>query len=222
MKIYQGKLAKLRTMLANKGIRLEYEAPKEQMLMAGTCTGSLLYQQDVKAVDILTQKELEAIEFDFRELDSNYKHPVDDLKTRDFTVNGLYYDINQRRVLDFNKGSNFEDNQGIADIHSKIIRCINPFPLTFSDVSRYVRAVRFEVSKGFTMEPSLKEHFDKKAVKTVWGMSMKDLWSVIKEIGKLLKSDKHFVQGMVYISESGLIPGQPKQTQADLSLSREL
>lgn len=220
MKSYQGKLAALKRSLTSKGFVLEYEQPKEQTLNAGTCLGSMIYQQVIKVVDFASGAVLEVIDFDFRELDSNYKHPVDDLKTRDFTVNGLYYDINQRTVRDFIKGENFEYNQGIADINSKILRCINPFALTFTDVSRYVRAVRFQVTKGFTMEPELKAHFDSKAVKTVWSTSMKDLWSVIKEIGKILKSDKYFVDGMACIGKSGLIMGQPRQSDKNVSDSR--
>ena len=113
-----------------------------------------------------------------------------------------------------------EPNQGIADIEAKVIRCINSFSITFQDVSRYVRAIRFEVSKGFAIEPELRKHLEKNAAPTIWKMSFKDLWSVIKEIGKLLKNDKHFVNGMIAVLKHGLIPGQPKQTEDDLQKSR--
>ena len=69
------------------------------------------------------------------------------------------------------------------------------------------------------MEPTLKQYFDKEATGTIWKTSMKDLWSVIKEIGKLLKSDKHLVAGMIAVMKNGLIVGQPKQTEKDLELS---
>lgn len=223
MKCYQNMLLEKKTELGKQGIVLEYLPPKEQELQAGTCTGSFILQQDiiVKKVMGFTEQVIETVEFDFRELASTYSHPIDDLKTRDFTVNGLYYDIFQKVVKDFNKGPNMEPNQGIADIEGKIIRCINSFTLTFQDISRYIRAIRFEVSKGFTIEPELKKHIEKNGASTIWKMSLKDLWSVIKEIGKILKSDKHFVNGMLTIMKHGFIPGQPALLQTDLEKSRK-
>lgn len=219
MKGYQLALRNLKAEEASKGILLEFDNPKEQLLQAGVCKGSLLLQQNIKAINMETKIILEDIDFDFRELDSNFKHPVDDLKTRDFTVNGLYYDVSKGEIRDFNLGPAMEVNQGIRDLRDKVIRCINPFAVTFSDISRYLRAVRFEVTKSFTMEESLRDHFEKHAAKAVWKTSLKDLWAVIKEIGKILKSDCHFVDGMVAVMKHGLILGQPKQSKEDLELS---
>ena len=220
MKCYQNFLNQNKKELSQQGIDFIFLPPKEQELQAGTCTGSFILQQDITIKKIETGEVLETVEFDFRELASTFSHPVDDLKTRDFTVNGLYYDIYLKHVKDFNKGPNMEPNQGIADIEAKVIRCINSFSITFQDVSRYVRAIRFEVSKGFAIEPELRKHLEKNAAPTIWKMSFKDLWSVIKEIGKLLKNDKHFVNGMIAVLKHGLIPGQPKQTEDDLQKSR--
>lgn len=224
MKCYQKLLGQKKFELAKQGIVLEYLPPKEQELQAGTCTGSFILQQDiaVKKVVGFVEQTVETVEFDFRELASTYSHPIDDLKTRDFTVNGLYYDIYQKTVKDFNRGPNMEPHQGIADIQAKTIRCINSFALTFQDVSRYVRAIRFEVSKGFTIEPELKQHIEKLGAATIWKMSLKDLWSVIKEIAKLLKSDKHFVEGMLAVMRLGFISGQPTLTESQLHKSNQV
>lgn len=219
MKGYLPALTKLKAEEEMKGISIEFGSPKEQILQAGTCIGSLLLQQNIKVLDKETGTVLEDIDFDFRELDSNFKHPVDDLRTRDFTVNGLYYDVSKKEVRDFNFGPSMESKQGIRDLNSKIIRCINPFAVTFSDVSRYLRAIRFEVSKGFKMEETLLSHFEKHAAKAVWKTPMKDLWAVIKEIGKIMKGDTNFVEGMVAVMQHGLILGQPKQSKEELELS---
>lgn len=221
MKCYQNMLSQKKTELGKQGIIVEYLPPKEQELQAGTCTGSFILQQDItiKKINGFVEAVIETVEFDFRELASTYSHPIDDLKTRDFTVNGLYYDIFLKRVKDFNKGPNMEPNQGIADIAAKTIRCINSFSLTFQDVSRYIRAIRFQISKGFVIEPELLKHIEKNGAATIWKMSLKDLWSVIKEIAKLLKSEKHFVEGMIAIMKHGFISGQPSLTDKDLEKS---
>ena len=68
-----------------------------------------------------------------------------DAKRRDFTVNGLYWDAKGQKVLDFVDGQN--------DIQRKIIRTIgNAEDRFLEDHLRMLRAVRFAVQLGFTIE----------------------------------------------------------------------
>ena len=70
----------------------------------------------------------------------------EDAKRRDFTVNGMFFDPLQNKVLDF--------VQGRADLDSKIIRAIGDPAARFTeDRLRLFRAIRFAVQLGFALEP---------------------------------------------------------------------
>jgi poly(A) polymerase len=69
----------------------------------------------------------------------------EDAKRRDFTVNGMFFDPLQEKVLDFVHGR--------ADLDSKTIRAIgDPASRFQEDRLRLFRAIRFAVQLGFTIE----------------------------------------------------------------------
>ncbi len=69
----------------------------------------------------------------------------EDVKRRDFTINGLLYDPLQDRVLDYVGGQ--------ADLQAGIIRSIgDPAKRFGEDKLRLLRAVRFAARLGFTLE----------------------------------------------------------------------
>ena len=69
----------------------------------------------------------------------------EDAKRRDFTVNGMFFDPLQDKVLDF--------VQGRADLDSKTIRAIgDPASRFTEDRLRLFRAIRFAVQLGFQIE----------------------------------------------------------------------
>lgn len=69
----------------------------------------------------------------------------EDAKRRDFTVNGMFFDPLQEKVLDF--------VQGRADLGSKTIRAIgDPGSRFQEDRLRLFRAIRFAVQLGFTID----------------------------------------------------------------------
>lgn len=75
-----------------------------------------------------------------------FSGPEEDALRRDFTVNGLFYDPFESRVIDYVGGQ--------SDLHSRIIRAIGDPVLRFrEDKLRLLRAVRFASSLGFTVEP---------------------------------------------------------------------
>jgi poly(A) polymerase len=70
----------------------------------------------------------------------------EDVRRRDFTVNGMLYDIREEKILDWVGGR--------EDLEKKIIRCIgNPTERFQEDYLRMLRAVRFTARLGFTLEP---------------------------------------------------------------------
>jgi tRNA nucleotidyltransferase (CCA-adding enzyme) len=72
---------------------------------------------------------------------------TDDLARRDFTMNAIAKDSDGSYIDPFN---------GQADIHARIIRAVgDPFERLLEDALRAVRALRFSVTKGLTIDSFL-------------------------------------------------------------------
>ena len=70
-----------------------------------------------------------------------------DAQRRDFTINGLFYDLENGALLDYVGGQ--------PDLHAGIIRAIGDPAARFAeDDLRLLRAVRFAARLGFTIEPA--------------------------------------------------------------------
>jgi len=71
----------------------------------------------------------------------------DDARRRDFTINGMFLDPLDGRVIDYVGGQ--------ADLHAKVLRAIgNPVDRFREDKLRLVRAVRFAARFEFPIEPA--------------------------------------------------------------------
>lgn len=71
---------------------------------------------------------------------------AEDASRRDFTINGMFYDPLNDRVLDYVEGQ--------ADLQRRIIRTIgNPEERFGEDYLRMLRAIRFSTRLGFAIEP---------------------------------------------------------------------
>lgn len=72
--------------------------------------------------------------------------PEEDVRRRDFTMNGLLMDPSRREILDFVGGQ--------ADIRAQIVRAIGEPKLRFEeDKLRMLRGVRFAARFGYSIEP---------------------------------------------------------------------
>lgn len=81
--------------------------------------------------------------------DNVYGTLEDDVSRRDFTINALYYNIKDFSLVDY--------FGGLKDLKSKVVRIIgNPEQRFREDPVRMLRAVRFEVQLGFTLEHATK------------------------------------------------------------------
>ncbi|MFT4885839.1 MAG: poly(A) polymerase [Pseudohongiellaceae bacterium] len=88
--------------------------------------------------------------------DNVYGNIDDDALRRDFTINALYYSLDQFRVLDF--------CGGIEDLNSHSIRMIgDPEARYREDPVRMLRAIRFAAKLDFDLETSTAEPIDKLA-----------------------------------------------------------
>lgn len=86
--------------------------------------------------------------------DNVYGSLEDDAWRRDFTVNALYYNIDDFSVVDY--------TNGLDDIDSKTLRIIGDADERLQeDPVRMLRAVRFAAKLGFTIESSLSDSIEK-------------------------------------------------------------
>lgn len=114
-----------------------------------------------------------------------------DARRRDFTVNAIYYDIINGKIVDiFN---------GIADLENKILRTtVNPDQVFSEDGLRILRLVRLASELNFLISPETYES----AVKNV--RLLKDIAAerIMIELEKILDSDSKY--GMEYAHYKGV------------------
>lgn len=102
-----------------------------------------------------TPKAVEGDNCLYQSEDNTFGTPAEDALRRDFTINGLFYDIKSFSVIDY--------VGGLKDLDKKVIRSIGNPNLRFQeDPVRMMRAIKFASKLDFTLEKScnkaLKEH----------------------------------------------------------------
>ena len=86
--------------------------------------------------------------------DNTFGTPEEDAKRRDFTVNGLFYDIRTFAVIDY--------VGGLEDLEKRTLRCIGDPNVRFrEDPVRMMRAARFAARLDFTIDPESSEAIHK-------------------------------------------------------------
>ncbi len=117
----------------------------------------------------------------------------EDVKRRDFTINGLAYDLDREVIIDY--------IGGLQDIEEKVIRTIgDPIARFNEDGLRAFRACRFAAKLNFKIDP---ETFN--AIKQTLEISkMVSIERIREELMKLLDSEKPSV-GIEYMRTCGLL-----------------
>jgi poly(A) polymerase len=78
--------------------------------------------------------------------DNVFGTPEQDARRRDFTINGLFYDIESKHVIDHVSGT--------ADLEARVVRTIGDPDIRFrEDPIRILRAVKFAARCDLTIEP---------------------------------------------------------------------
>ena len=122
-----------------------------------------------------------------------FSAPEDDAMRRDFTVNGLFYDPFEKKIIDFVDGQ--------KDIEKKVIRAIGDPKKRFEeDKLRLLRAVRFASSLDFEVETKTWEAVREYA-STVSQVSME---RIRDEVSKIL-TRPGAGRGLELLSSSGLL-----------------
>jgi poly(A) polymerase len=161
--------------------------------------------------------------------DGNYvdgRHPVtvefseacEDAQRRDFTINGMFYDPIENKVIDYVHGQ--------EDLSKKILRAIgNPEARFREDHLRMLRAVRFATRLGFALDPATAAAIQKHADLIAEGVSAE---RIAQELGKIAQ-DGNFLDAMQLMSRLGLLQvlfpdaaSIPEQMDSDLPLILQL
>ncbi len=154
-------------------------------------------------VKVLGKKPLEPIEVaTFRE-EAGYsdgRHPdqvsfsnaEEDAKRRDFTINGIFYDPIQHRVIDY--------VQGQDDLQARTIRCIgNPLDRFDEDRLRMLRAIRFAATFGFRIDSETLSAIQKNAQH----ISVVSAERISNEMRRMM-SHRNVCEAMALLEEAGL------------------
>lgn len=78
--------------------------------------------------------------------DNVFGSDTEDARRRDFTINGLFYDVETEQVIDF--------VGGMQDLRARVVRTIGDPDIRFQeDPVRILRAIKFAARLNFTIEP---------------------------------------------------------------------
>jgi poly(A) polymerase len=121
-----------------------------------------------------------------------FSSPEEDARRRDFTINGLFFDPIEKRVIDYVGGE--------ADLRAGVIRAIGDPRLRFAeDKLRLLRAVRFAARFQFTIEPATAA-----AIREMAGqITVVSAERIADELRKLL-TDPNRTAGMRLLEDIGL------------------
>lgn len=122
-----------------------------------------------------------------------FSTPEEDAQRRDFTINALFYDLQNQKVLDF--------VGGLQDLDKKILKTVGEAERRFGeDHLRLLRGARFVAQLGFELEEATFQAIkkDHQLIKSVSGERVRE------EISKLLAA-KHAVRGLQVMEQTGML-----------------
>jgi poly(A) polymerase len=109
--------------------------------------------------------------------DNAYGEPHEDARRRDFTINGLFYDVFERQVTDY--------VGGLRDLRAHVLRTIGDPDVRFQeDPVRMLRAIRFGAGLGFEMDPKVEAALGRHAPQLLRAAKAR----LFEEILRLLRS----------------------------------
>jgi poly(A) polymerase len=117
----------------------------------------------------------------------------EDALRRDFTINGMFFDPLENRLIDYVGGQ--------ADLQAKVLRAIGaPRERFHEDKLRLLRAVRFAARFELNLDPATAEAIRAMAAE----LPVVSAERIAEELRKLL-TDRHRVRGLELLDEVGLL-----------------
>ena len=137
--------------------------------------------------------------------------PKEDAQRRDFTINGMFYDPIDEKVIDYVEGQ--------KDLQAKIIRTIGDPALRFKeDRLRMIRAIRFSKKFGFHLDDATKNALRTYSSTLLPAVSMERIWH---ELSKM-RSGPNFKEALLEMAELGLLQAIfPRLKETSLEVLKE-
>jgi poly(A) polymerase len=121
--------------------------------------------------------------------------PEEDAERRDFTINGMFYDPLQKKLLDFVNGQ--------QDLKKGIIRAIgDPHARFLEDRLRMMRAVRYSTRFDFPIESETLKALIAHSSSLLPSVAMERVWQEFKKMSQFA----HFDTGLVTLHRLNLLP----------------
>ena len=122
---------------------------KRRTLAVGQCFGVIIVlppTKEAEPVEVATFRTEGAYLDGRRPSEVAFSTPEEDAKRRDFTINGMFYDPIEQKVLDYVGGQ--------ADLNHQVLRAIgDPHERMTEDKLHMLRAVRFAATLEFELDP---------------------------------------------------------------------
>ncbi|HEY4003167.1 MAG TPA: polynucleotide adenylyltransferase PcnB [Candidatus Xenobia bacterium] len=126
--------------------------------------------------------------------DNTFGSPEEDARRRDFTINGLFYDISTFSIIDY--------VGGMEDVESRVIRTIGDPDIRFrEDPVRMIRAIKFAARLDFDIESDTWEALIRHRHEIVKSPPSR----VIEEISRLLEGGAAR-RSFELLAETGFLP----------------
>ncbi len=169
---------------------------KRRTLAVGESFGVIIVlppTKDIEPVEVATFRTEGAYLDGRRPTEVAFSTPEEDAQRRDFTINGMFYDPLEQRVLDYVGGE--------ADLQRKVLRAIgDPHARMTEDKLRMLRAVRFAATLEFDLDPTTLAAVQQMASE----MRVVSAERIAQELRKVL-AHRTRVQGFRLLVETGLL-----------------
>lgn len=183
----------------------------EKTVLVGAQFGVARVIEDDGEVEVVTFRTDLDYEDGRHPVGVRYSTPRDDAERRDFTINGLFYDLDEQCVIDY--------VGGLGDLARGCIRAIGDVRRRFAeDRLRMLRAVRFATTLGFAIDPATWDAVldEAPAITEVSGERIRDelektLCHPRRELGYFLLSDSGLMEAILPEIEAMRGVEQPPQ-----------
>lgn len=177
----------------------------------GEAFGVMLVRRDNFTIEVATFRT-DGVYSDKRHPDSvTYSDAEHDAQRRDFTINGLFEDPIEKRIIDFVGGQ--------KDLESKVIRAIgDPHARLSEDRLRMLRAVRFAARFGFSIDEATADAI-RRGARELTGISRERIG---QEVRKMLSNANRGVAAweLQYLGLDVEVLREPNMTTAPTRLGR--
>ena len=130
-----------------------------------------------------------------RPIGIEYSDDREDALRRDFTINGMFYDPLNKKIIDY--------VGGMVDIEMEVIRTIGvPDERFVEDRLRMIRAIRFATRFGFRIDQETQEAIQENADTLFPAVAMERVWSEFQKMADY----PNFDHAMIELHRLGLLP----------------